>query len=68
MGESIVHATDGVWKRVYRIRLMFEDPVKIKECFGVDFNVRHITNRSYPNHITQLLTHSCHYLQTLFMR
>ena len=41
MGESIVHATDGVWKRVYRIRLMFEDPVKIKECFGVDFNVRH---------------------------
>jgi hypothetical protein len=39
VGESIVHAVDGQWKRVYRIRLIFEDPVKIRETFGVDFEV-----------------------------
>lgn len=57
MGESIVHATDGVWKRVYRIRLMFEDPVKIKECFGVDFNVRH--------HIQIILCVDCLYKSSI---
>ena len=39
VGESIVHAADGQWKRVYRIRLLFEDLVKIKQTFGVDFDV-----------------------------
>ena len=39
VGESIVHAVDGQWKRVYRIRLLFEDPVKIRETFGVSFEV-----------------------------
>lgn len=34
-----MHAVDGQWKRVYRIRLIFEDLVKIKETFGVNFEV-----------------------------
>ena len=40
VGESIIHGIDGQWKRIYRIRLKFEDPVKIQQTFGVDFQVR----------------------------
>jgi DNA-directed RNA polymerase I subunit RPA1 len=39
VGESITHAMDGQWKRMYRIRLNFENPVKIYEAFGIDFEV-----------------------------
>ena len=38
VGESIIQSSDSQWKRIYRIRLMFEDPVKIKNTFGVDFS------------------------------
>jgi hypothetical protein len=41
VGESITHAMDGQWKRMYRIRLNFENPVKIMEAFGIDFEVHY---------------------------
>ena len=37
VGESIIQSSDSQWKRIYRVRLMFEDPVKIKKTFGVSF-------------------------------
>ena len=38
VGESIIQSSDSQWKRIYRIRLMFEDPIKIKKTFGVTFS------------------------------
>lgn len=39
VGENIMQGVDGQWKRLYRIRLHFENPTIIEDTFGVDFEV-----------------------------